>query len=268
MYPEYVCSFGLKPAMQNSNSAHTCNVLPMHLSVFNLKTPQTKKKTYIVDRNWRLEWPTKTSCPAMPSGRNELMGQDETETNFKISSKLLRNGISLVLKTWNKKQFYLLVPISFCHLSKKLWYKHYRKGIQLSYLEVPKELDCSILIQSLFTVHITASRPKCLHRKQLFFCIPRYVQESEKGKTPTNFDVTGKNPNQYTLLGATLWRECHLKFMWSSCERHVKLYGCETSCETTGSPSSKYEHRRTSALLRNILNIMERAEERWELGTW
>ena len=28
-----------------------------------------------------------------------------------------------------------------------------------------------------------------------------------------------------------------------------------SACSDTGSPSSKYEHRRTSALLRNILNI-------------
>ena len=35
-----------------------------------------------------------------------------------------------------------------------------------------------------------------------------------------------------------------------------------SACSDTGSPSSKYEHRRTSALLRNILNITIFFEEK------
>ena len=47
----------------------------------------------------------------------------------------------------------------------------------------------------------------------------------------------------------------HTNYQRSLVTRH--RFSCEkvNSLITTGSPSSKYEHRRTSALLRNILNI-------------
>ena len=54
---------------------------------------------------------------------------------------------------------------------------------------------------------------------------------------------------------------CNLKENWSvqtvfAKERFdIKYALAEAATDNTGSPSSKYEHRRASALLRNIRNI-------------
>ena len=54
-----------------------------------------------------------------------------------------------------------------------------------------------------------------------------------------------------------LYKHGFLKLRPHACvarqEQHLSHDGC--TVETTGSPSSKYEHRRASALLRNIQNI-------------